>query len=252
MLVYGTWQKQIFEKNTNNSLNLLTIMEHKISIKTSNGVVSVEDFKAQGVNKNDVVGVILQTETIGLIISLDSWKEKWSDGSGVLNKACGEAEALQTLSGLELTRTIVNKTKNQEDTMNAAIRCFEYDNGNLQWYLPCLYELGTIIAYRNEINKVMQLVGGDEFDEDDWGWSGSEGTSTYAWYVYFGNGGFGISGKYYSFVVRAVSAFSPLERGDLSSPSGKGDSYEQLTEESAIALLRSHGYTGELIKKINL
>lgn len=25
----------------------------------------------------------------------------------------------------------------------------EYKKGNLQWYLPCLYELGTIIAYRD-------------------------------------------------------------------------------------------------------
>ena len=83
-------------------------------------------------------------------------------------------------------------------------------------------------------------------------WSSSENNSNNAWNVNFGNGNFNNNNKYNSYVVRAVSAFSPLERGDLSSPSGKGDSYEQLTEESAIALLRSHGYTGELIKKINL
>ena len=227
-------------------------MEHKISILTKNGVVTVADFKAQGVNKSDVVGVVLQTEIIGIVISLDSWKEVWSDNDGVLNEDCGEAKALQTLSGLELTRVIVEKTKQQGETMNAAIRCLEYDKGDLQWYLPCLYELGTVIAYRDEINEVMKLVGGDEFNSGSYGWSSSESFSNGAWIVGFGNGPFTNYNKYGSLVVRAVSAFSPLERGDLSSPSGKGDGSDTLTEESAIALLRSHGYTGELIKKINL
>lgn len=227
-------------------------MEHKISILTKNGVVTVADFKAQDVNKDDVVGVILQTETIGIVISLDSWKEVWSNNDGVLNEGCGEAETLQTLCGLDLTRVIVEKTKQQGETMNAAIRCLEYDKGDLQWYLPCLYELGTIIAYRDEINEVMGLVGGDKFNSGSYGWSSSEHNSNHAWNVIFGSGNFYGSNKYHSYVVRAVSAFSPLERGDLSSPSGKGGGSDTLTEESAVALLRSHGYTGELIKKINL
>jgi hypothetical protein len=229
-------------------------MKHSISIKTINGVLSISDFKAQRISKSDVIGVVLQTETIGMVISLDQWNEIWcSDGNRkVFNKECGEAEALQTLSGLELTRNIVKQNEEDGESMTAAMRCWQYKKGNLQWYLPSLYELGTIIAYRDELNEVLEMLDADQFDEDDWGWSSSENSSWGAWYVSFGNGSFyGGYNKYYSFVVRAVSAFSPLQRGDFSSPSENGN-YSPFTEESAIEYLRQLGYTGELTKKINV
>lgn len=229
-------------------------MKHSISIKTINGVLSISDFKAQRVSKSDVIGVVLQTETIGMVISLDQWHEIWcSDGNRkVFNKECGEAEALQTFSGLELTRNIVKQNEEDGESMTAAMRCWQYKKGNLQWYLPSLYELGTIIAYRDELNEVLEMLDADQFDEDDWGWSSSEDDSWNAWYVYFGNGLFGNGGsKYNSCVVRAVSAFSPLQRGDFSSPSENGNC-SPFTEESAIEYLRQLGYTGELTKKINV
>lgn len=228
-------------------------MKHLISIKTKDNVLSVEDFKAQGLTNNDVIGIVIQTETIGIIMSLDTWEEVWNNEDILVNKACGEAEALQELSGLELTRTIVEKTKKNSDSMNAAIRCWNYCKGDLQWYLPCLYELGTIIAYRDEINEVLDMLDMPELNENDYGWSSSENGTHNAWYVYFGNGYFtGGNLKYYSSVVRAVSAFSPLERGDFSSPSGKVTSNPTMTEESAVEFLRSLGYTGDLTKKIHL
>ena len=227
-------------------------MKHLISIKTKDNVLSIEDFKAQGLTNNDVIGIIIQTETIGIIMSLDTWEEVWNNDDILVNKACGEAEALQELIGLELTRSIVEKTKKNSDSMNAAIRCWDYGKGGLQWYLPSLYELGTIIAYRDEINEVLDMLGMPELGENDYGWSSSESNTHGAWYVYFGNGSFGIYGKCYSGVVRAVSAFSPLERGDFSSPSGKVTSNQTMTEESAVEFLRSIGYTGDLTKKIHL
>lgn len=226
-------------------------MKHSISIKTINGVLSISDFKAQRVSKSDVIGVVLQTETIGMVISLDQWNEIWcSDGNRkVFNKECGEAEALQTLSGLELTRNIVKQNEEDGEDMTAAMRCWQYKKGNLQWYLPSLYELGTIIAYRDELNEVLEMLDADQFDEEDWGWSSSEGSSWDAWGVSFGSGHF--YSKCYSFVVRAVSAFSPLQRGDFSSPSENGNC-SPFTEESVIEYLRQLGYTGELTKKINV
>lgn len=227
-------------------------MKHLISIKTKDNVLSVEDFKAQGLTNNDVIGIVIQTETIGIIMSLDTWEEVWNNEDILVNKACGEAEALQELSGLELTRAIVEKTKKNSDSMNAAIRCWNYCKGDLQWYLPCLYELGTIIAYRDEINEVLDMLDMPELNENDYGWSSSEYYTHLAWFVYFGNGSFGSTYKYSSYVVRAVSAFSPLERGDFSSPSGKATSNPTMTEESAVEFLRSLGYTGDLTKKIHL
>ena len=228
-------------------------MKHLISIKTKDNVLSIEDFKAQGLTNNDVIGIIIQTETIGIIMSLDTWEEVWNNDDILVNKACGEAEALQELSGLELTRSIVEKTKKNSDSMNAAIRCWDYGKGGLQWYLPSLYELGTIIAYRDEINEVLDMLDMPELNEKDYGWSSSGGSTRSAWFVNFGNGDFNYNGsKYVSIVVRAVSAFSPLERGDFSSPSGKVTSNQTMTEESAVEFLRSIGYTGDLTKKIHL
>lgn len=88
------------------------------------------------------------------------------------------------------------------------------------------------------------------------GWSSSESYSFGAWYVNFGDGYF-VSGdnKCLSVVVRAVSAFSPLQRGDFSSPSGNGDReypVSPMTEESAIEFLRSKGYTGTITKELNI
>jgi hypothetical protein len=37
--------------------------------------------------------------------------------------------------------------------MTAAKRCWNYQKGGFQWYLPCLMELGVLCAYRDEINK---------------------------------------------------------------------------------------------------
>lgn len=148
-----------------------------------------------------------------MIISLDKWNEIWcSDGNcKVSNKRCGEAEALQTLSGLELTRNIVKQNEEDDEDMTAAMRCWQYKKGNLQWYLPSLYELVTIIAYRDELNEVLEMLGADQI-EDDFGWSSSEGNSWSAWGVYLGYGNFNAFAKFYSFAVIAVSAFSPLQR----------------------------------------
>lgn len=189
-------------------------MKHLISLKTNQGIASVEDYQNGRIDRDDVIGVILQTEVIGVIISLDQWNEIWCSEKNlnVFNKQFGEAEALQTLSGLELTRNIVKKNKEDGEDMTAAMRCWQYKKGNLQWYLPSLYELGTIIAYCDELNDVLEMLYADQFYEDDWGWSSSERSFCGAWHVYFGNGKFLYDSKFYSYVVRAVSAFSPLQR----------------------------------------
>lgn len=193
-------------------------MKHLISLKTNQGTATIEEYKKGNVNRDDVVGVILQTEVIGVVISLDQWNEIWCSKRNykVFNKGCIEAEALQTLSGLELTRNIVKKNKEDGEDMTAAMRCWQYKKGNLQWYLPSLYELGTIIAYRDELNEVLEMLDADQFDEDDLGWSSSELGSWGAWVVYFGYGGFNNYCKFYNFVVMAVSAFSPLQRENFS------------------------------------
>ena len=223
-------------------------MKHSISIKTTKGVFSISDFKKQNLSSEDVIGVILQTETIGMVISLDKWHDLWCRNRNfkVYNKACGEAEALQTLSGLELTRNIVEKNIADGETMTAAMRCWQYKKGNLQWYLPSLYELGTIIAYIDELNEVFAMLGADLLSEYDYGWSSSEYDNNDVWYVEFGGGRFnGFYSKSGDFTIIAVAAYNPLQ-------SVNNDSYSPFTEETAIKYLRHLGYVGELTKKIKM
>ena len=225
-------------------------MKHLISIKTVNGVLSVSDFKAQRVLKSEVIGVVLQTETIGLIISLDQWDEIWcsDENCKVFNKEDNEAEALQTLSGLELTRNIIEQ--NNEDSVIAAVRCWQYKKGNLQWYLPSLYELSTISAYRNELNEVLGLLDANKFDENTSGWSSSEHSRLGAWYVNFSNGYSSHNYKHSNYIVRAVSAFNPLQQSNLSLEAN--NKHLTFTEKSAIKYLQQLGYSGKLTKEINI
>lgn len=188
-------------------------MKHLISLKTNQGIASVEDYQNGRIDRGDVIGVVLQTETIGMVISLDQWNEFWCSERNckVFDKECGEAEVLQTLSGLELTRNIVKQNEEDGESMTAAMRCWQYKKGNLQWYLPSLYELGTIIAYCDELNEVLEMLDADQFDKDDLVWSSSEANSESTWYVYFGSGNFFNGLKSSIHVVMAVSAFSPLQ-----------------------------------------
>ena len=228
-------------------------MGHLISVKTfENGVMSVSEFKNANLHKKEVAGIVLQTETIGLILALPSWKEKWGSEDICVDVKndddyIGEAKALTTLCGLEATQRIVKAYENYEG-MYAAKRCLEYDCAGLQWYLPSLYELGMLAAFKNEINAVLDELGlSDAKLKDEWSWSSSEHYQAAAWLVNFSNGYFNYYSKYHSYVVRAVCAFEPL-RGVLSTPSEK----TELTDDELIALLKQHNYKGEITKTFKL
>ena len=228
-------------------------MEHLISVKTfENGVMSVSEFKNANLHKKEVAGIVLQTETIGLILALPSWKEKWGSEDICVDVKndddyIGEAKALTTLCGLEATQRIVKAHENYEG-MYAAKRCLEYDCAGLQWYLPSLYELGMLAAFKNEINAVLDELGlSDAKLKDEWSWSSSEYGQTNAWFVNFSYGNFYYFYKFHSVVVRAVCAFEPL-RGVLSTPSEK----TELTDDELIALLKQRNYKGEITKTFKL
>lgn len=223
-------------------------MEHKISIKTVNGILSIDEFRTRVIAKADVIGVVLQTEIIGVIISLDQWEEKWcsEEKYTLVDREYSETEALQTLSGLELTRKLFQRNQNDGEKMTAAIRCWTYHKGGLQWYLPSLYELGTIMAYCDKLNEVFDMLGASLFKKGDDGvWSSSEHLFREAWGAYLDTNSLTCESKSCSFKVRAVSAYHPLstEANITSTP---------MTIESAISFLQSQGYSGELTKKIRI
>lgn len=180
-------------------------MKHRISILTTNGLFSAKE------DKSDVIGVVLQTETIGMIISLDQWKEVWShERSMIVNKEYSGASVLQTFEGIGLTRNIVRQNKKDNEEMTAALRCWGYKKGGLQWYLPSLYELSTIVAYRDELNEVFAMLGAEPLNKNSFIWSSSEFDSIFAYCLIVNTGAFNIGEKTMFSWVRAVSTYSPL------------------------------------------
>lgn len=74
------------------------------------------------------------------------------------------------------------------------------------WYIPTLAVLEVMCFLKKQINEALEFAGGKAMP-DDYHWSSTELSRPYARYVYFASGGTYGNGKYYSSVVRAVTAF---------------------------------------------
>lgn len=215
----------------------------------------IADFRARGMNYANAIGIIVETEFMSRVLAFDTWQEQWGNTDRILTEEQNESVAMQTFSGLDLTKRIV-EAQTDIDGMTAAKRCWNYQKGGLQWYLPCLMELGVLCAYHDEINKAMKEIGcpdecllPTEDSDETWVWSSSENSQNYSWYVYFSNGDFFSGSKFYSAMVRAVAAFQP-------SPSlltGEAKSNDCLhSDEALINMLRERGYKGELTKTLTI
>lgn len=214
----------------------------------------IADFRARGMNYANAIGIIVETEFMSRVLAFDTWQEQWGNTDRILTEEQNESVAMQTFSGLDLTKRIV-EAQTDIDGMTAAKRCWNYQKGGLQWYLPCLMELGVLCAYHDEINKAMKEIGcpdecllPTEDSDATWVWSSSEGSQCYSWGVYFSGGYFSYN-KCSSGMVRAVAAFQP-------SPSlltGEAKSNDCLhSDEALINMLRERGYKGELTKTLTI
>ena len=215
----------------------------------------IADFRARGMNYTNAIGIIVETEFMSRVLAFDTWQEQWGNTDRILTEKQNESVAMQTFSGLDLTKRIV-EAQTDIDGMTAAKRCWNYQKGGLQWYLPCLMELGVLCAYRDEINKAMKEIGcpdecllPTEDSDETWVWSSSEISQYYSWFVNFSIGYFNLIIKYFSSMVRAVAAFQP-------SPSlltGEAKSNDCLhSDEALINMLRERGYKGELTKTLTI
>ena len=238
-------------------------MEHKISIMKKGGVITTPVNAVElGWNMDDIVGIVLQTPVIGLVVSIDKWREIWGESGRVFHTEddyTGDSQNLMDLSGKELTDKIIDYMDNAtEQEMYAAKRCAEYKKGGLDWYLPSVYELCTICAFKDEIRNAMEVFGitdDDMLDFEGYHWSSSENTSTTAVYVYFDSGGISTNGKSGSYSVRAVSAFEPLSLFNSSHcEQGEQCAFDSLilSDEQLVAELKKRGYSGELVKTLKV
>lgn len=238
-------------------------MEHKISIMKKGGVITTPaNAKQLGWELDDIVGIVLQTPVIGVVISLDRWDEIWGKYGRVFHTNddyTGDSQNLMDLSGKELTEKIVDFMDNaNEQEMYAAKRCKEYDKGGLNWYLPSVYELCTICAFKDEIRAAMETIGVTDEDMlsfNDYHWSSSEYNSNGAVTVNFGSGNITYHNKSYNHSVRAVSAFEPLSLFNSSHcEQSEQCAFDSLTlsDEQLRAELKKRGYSGELTKTLKV
>lgn len=215
----------------------------------------IADFRARGMNYANAIGIIVETEFMSRVLAFDTWQEQWGNTDRILTEEQNESVAMQTFSGLDLTKRIV-EAQTDIDGMTAAKRCWNYQKGGLQWYLPCLMELGVLCAYHDEINKAMKEIGcpdecllPTEDSDETWVWSSSEYSQSSSWGVGFRGGNFLNGSKCNSYMVRAVAAFQP-------SPSlltGEAKSNDCLhSDEALINMLRERGYKGELTKTLTI
>lgn len=77
-------------------------------------------------------------------------------------------------------------------------------------YIPSLGELYFMLAHFTQINAALEAVGGEPL-RNDWYWSSTQYSATYAWGLYLDDGSAGNLAKAANqFRVRPVSAFLPL------------------------------------------
>lgn len=55
------------------------------------------------------------------------------------------------------------------------------------WYIPSLYELYLMYLWRNHLDEALKYIGAEPF-EDEWYWSSTECSATYAWALSFNTG----------------------------------------------------------------
>lgn len=121
----------------------------------------------------------------------------------------GYNNALSDFNGLSNTQTLVGLG---EDYV-AANAAWKYKDGvsNLQWYLPSMGELGYIMPRFNEINNVIEALGGVAVNGSTNFWISSESSSNYAYYLSTNYGYVGYRNKGDNLYVRP---FAILDNGE--------------------------------------
>lgn len=83
---------------------------------------------------------------------------------------------------------------------------FDFELKDGEW-LPSVGELAMVVLFKDEVNKALKYVGGDEF-LDDWYWASTEYNANLAWGINFNNASllnYSKASNYYR--CRPVAAF---------------------------------------------
>lgn len=82
---------------------------------------------------------------------------------------------------------------------------FDFELKDGEW-LPSIGELAMIVLFKDEVNKALKYVGGDEF-LDDWYWASTEHNANVAWFINFSTANLNNNSKANNSRCRPVAAF---------------------------------------------
>lgn len=147
--------------------------------------------------KDDVRGIGLVVGSHSLCVSLED-----IDDTTLTNRD-GESGYDKYIIDWDLARMDYDGAENTKHIQEIGTG-IKLANGE---YIPSLGELYLIYLYKYKINDALSYVYGKQI-ADDWYWSSTETSATYAWHLGFSYGNqYGRSKSSYQFRVRPVSAF---------------------------------------------
>ena len=174
---------------------------------TDGSIVSCEAFPNSGKTAKGIVFYVDETDLHGWAVHLNYqgsmlWSPDFHDIPELPNYWTFR-EAINDFNGYENTRIIRNA--GNASTYPAAW-AVDFENG---WYLPAAGQIRYLYGYIPEVNRSLELVGGQTFDliNDWWLWASTECGDEDAWDInYQGSEGHSKKPDHY-FHVRSVTNF---------------------------------------------
>jgi hypothetical protein len=142
-----------------------------------------------------------------------TWSSAAVSGGGVTTS--DRVTAYSDMAGKTNTASQISHTECQGESYAPGF-CAAYSRANAngygltagKWWLPSLGEMMMIYANMTKINYALSLINGATQLEENWYWTSTEISATYAWYLYLNNGTIGSNTKASNTGrVRPVSAF---------------------------------------------
>lgn len=231
--------------------------KYNIAIKTTKGIFSFKnkDEMIAHISKDNIIGIILQTENIGMIICPIITNNVFCGmrNEKVFYDIFSMSHTIHMKDGYDITKKIAEQNIKDNDMTTAANIAYKTERGELKWSLPTLLELSYIYETNKEIDEILKFFGFDllfDLNEDDknyyYAWSCQEASVNSTWALELENGDFSYVDKTVFNKTILVAPYQSLSE----------EKYEQqkeakeLTEEEAINFLKEKGYKGTLQKEI--
>ena len=186
-----------------------------IATRESDGYPRFRQIDQAASYASQAVGVAVFHAGHLIIIAKDEDSKQWATSNVTGgNTALGRMAAMADFNGKANTDTIITTLGTNAP---AATYCRNYYPSNVEandgnfgagrWWLPSAGEKWIMWSHLFEINRALTAIGGTPLNRGVWYWTSTELSATYAWHLFFGNGGFSYSGKTDEYRVRPVSAF---------------------------------------------